>query len=99
MRSGRSRACSWPGRSRTRAARGGGGVRQSLPAVRSRRFRRIVAPMAAWVFVAPAIAFALLPSVVGADHASDGIALTGAITVITAIAGVVAQPVARRLDA
>jgi MFS family permease len=83
----------------TLSTRAGGAVRRSLPAVRSRRFRRVVAPMAAWVFVAPAVAFALLPSVVGADHATDGIALAAAITVITAVAGVVAQPVARRLDA
>jgi hypothetical protein len=55
--------------------------------------------MAPWVFAAPAIAFALLPSVVGADHATDGIALTALITAVTALAGVVVQPLARRLDA
>lgn len=88
-----------PASPETLSTRAGGAVRRALPAVRSRRFRLIVAPMAAWVFVAPAVAFALLPSVVGTAHATDGIALTAAITVITAIAGVIAQPVARRLDA
>lgn len=83
----------------TLSARGGGVVGGSLLAVRSRRFRRAVVPVAAWVFVAPAVAFALLPSVVGTGHAADGIALTAAITTLCAIAGVVAQPVARRLDA
>jgi MFS family permease len=36
---------------------------------------------------------------VGADHATDGVALTATITALTALAGVVAQPWARRLDA
>jgi hypothetical protein len=55
--------------------------------------------MAPWVFAAPAIAFALLPSVVGADHASNGIALTAAITTLCAFTGVLVQPLGRRLDA
>lgn len=54
--------------------------------------------MAPWVFAAPAIGFALLPSVVGAEHASDGIALTATITMLCALAGVLVQPLARRLD-
>jgi hypothetical protein len=73
-------------------------VRLSLPDVRSARFRRVVAPMAPWVFAATAIAFALLPSVIGAQHATDGIALTATITALCALAGVLIQPVARRLD-
>jgi hypothetical protein len=55
--------------------------------------------MAPWVFAAPAVAFALLPSVVGAGHAPDGIALTAAITALCALAGVLVQPLGRRLDA
>ena len=62
------------------------------------RFRRVVAPMAPWVFASPAIAFALLPSVVGAQHASDGLALVAVITALTAFAGVLIQPLGRRLD-
>jgi hypothetical protein len=73
--------------------------RVALPAVRSPRFRRVVAPMAPWVFAAPAIAFGLLPSVVGAEHVTNGIALTAGITALTAFTGVLIQPVARRLDA
>lgn len=68
-------------------------------AARSPRFRTAVAPMAPWVFMAPAIAFALLPSIVGAGAATDGIALTALITVLTAVAGVLIQPVARRVGA
>jgi MFS family permease len=51
------------------------------------------------VFAAPAIAFALLPNVVGADKAGDGVALTATVTALTALAGVLIQPLARRLDA
>jgi hypothetical protein len=80
-----------------------GGERRAIqlapPGIRTRRFRSVVAPTAPWVFAAPAIAFALLPSVVGADRASDGIALTATIAMLAALAGVLIQPVARRLDA
>ncbi len=67
--------------------------------LRAEPFRRVVAPMAPWVFAAPAIAFALLPNVTGATRATNGIALTSAITALTALAGVVIQPMARRLEA
>ena len=63
------------------------------------RFWRVVAPMAPWVFAAPAVAFALLPSVVGAARAADGTALVAAVTALCALAGVAVQPLARRLDA
>jgi MFS family permease len=78
---------------------GAGAVRRAIPTVRSTRFRSVVAPMAPWTFAAPVVAFALLPSVVGADRASAGIALTAGITTLCALAGVLAQPLARRLDA
>ncbi|HET6868496.1 MAG TPA: MFS transporter [Solirubrobacteraceae bacterium] len=71
----------------------------SLPAESARRFRRFVVPAAPWVFAAPAIAFALLPSVVGTGHSADGVALTAAITSLTALAGVMIQPLARRFEA
>jgi hypothetical protein len=73
-------------------------VQLLVPAVRDPRFRRVVAPMAPWVFAAPAIAFALLPSVVGADHISDAIAVAAVVTTLTALAGVLIQPLARRLE-
>ncbi len=81
------------------STRASGTLRRALPGVRSRRFRGVLVPMAPWVFAAPAIAFALLPSVVGAEHATDGVALTATITTLCALAGVLAQPLARRLDA
>ncbi len=77
----------------------GGAITRALPSLRHPRFRKVVAPMAPWVFAAPAVAFALLPSVVGAAHATDGIALTAIVAMVAAMAGVLIQPVARRLDA
>jgi MFS family permease len=83
----------------TVAATPGRRLRLSVPGVRHPRFRRQVGPMAPWVFAAPAVAFALLPTVVGANHATDGVALTAAITAMVALAGVLIQPLARRLEA
>jgi MFS family permease len=80
-------------------SRSGRPVHLSPRAVRSARFRGVVGPMAPWVFAAPAIAFALLPSVVGADRATNGIALTASITTLCALAGVLIQPLARRFEA
>ena len=88
-----------PGAPETVARGGGGALGRALPTLRDPRFYRVVAPMAPWVFAAPAVAFALLPSVVGAAHATDGIALTAVVAMVTALAGVFIQPVARRLDA
>src|ERR687887_1810626 len=88
-------------RSAPETVAGGGGraVRLAPPGLSSARFRRVVGPMAPWTFAAPVIAFALMPSVVGADKASDGIALTAAITTLCAFTGVLIQPLGRRLDA
>ncbi len=70
----------------------------SMPGIRTPRFRAVVAPMAPWVFATPAIAFALLPSIVGAGRAAEGIALTATVCAVCALAGVAIQPLARRLD-
>jgi MFS family permease len=77
---------------------GGGTLRAALPQVRSRRFLGVVVPMAAWVFTAPAIAFALLPTVVGAGEDPNGVAITAFVTMMTAVAGVLIQPLAHRLN-
>jgi len=75
-------------------------VSAGLPAGRSRRrFWRSVAVMAPWVFAAPAVAFAFLPAALGADRLTGGVAVTGAVTALTALAGVLIQPAARALDA
>jgi len=82
----------------TIAATGTAPASRSLPAHGRAHFRRVIAPSAPWVFAAPAIAFALLPAVVGADHATDGTAFVAAITALTAFSGVLVQPLARRLE-
>jgi predicted MFS family arabinose efflux permease len=87
-----------PGTPETVVRGGRGAIGRALPSLRHPCFLRVVAPMATWVFAAPAVAFALLPSVVGAVHATDGIALTAVVAMVTATAGVLIQPVARRLD-
>lgn len=72
--------------------------RRQAPRASRVRFWRVVAPMAPWVFAAPAVGFALLPSVLGAARAVDGTAIVAAVTALCALAGVAAQPLARRLD-
>ncbi|MBS1869910.1 MAG: MFS transporter [Actinobacteria bacterium] len=81
------------------SGRSRGGARLRLEDVRSPRFWRIVAPMAPWGFAATAVAVALLPSLTGAADAAQGIALTASIAALCALAGVLIQPLARRLDA
>src|SRR5262249_30736038 len=57
-----------------------------LPAGRSRRrFWRSVAVIAPWVFAAPTVAFAFLPAAIGADRLTGGVAVTGAVTTLTAL--------------
>ncbi len=75
-----------------------GGTRQARTPTAAARFRAVVAPMAPWVFAAPAIAFALLPSITGAGATRDGTVLTAVVTSLTALAGVLIQPIARRLE-
>jgi hypothetical protein len=88
-----------PAAPETHLNRARGALRRAVPIATGHSFRRRVAPMAPWTFAAPAIAFALLPSVVGAEHHADGIVITATVTMICALAGVLVQPLARRLDA
>jgi MFS transporter len=62
-----------------------------------RQFARGVAPMAPFVFGFPAIAFAALPGMLGGAAGAAPIAYTGVLCVITLAAGVVVQPITRRL--
>ncbi|OLT14045.1 hypothetical protein BJF78_20320 [Pseudonocardia sp. CNS-139] len=79
-------------------------TRPAGPAVRTRvhvpvRFRRVVAPMAPWVFGAPAVSFAVQPAALGAAVGPYGLVYATLLTVLTLGAGVAVQPWARRLDA
>lgn len=84
--------------------RAGGGSRrgrartQRRRAARHPRLRRVVFPLAPWVFGAAAIGFAYLPGLVTARLHGYTIVFGGFVTLLCAFAGVFAQPLARRLD-
>jgi hypothetical protein len=67
-----------------------------VPSAGHPRFVRAVLPMAPWVFAAPTVGFALLPSIVG-DHARGTTpGLSGALAALTGLAAFAIQPLARR---
>jgi len=68
------------------------GLRVHLPP----RFRRVVAPMAPWVFGAPALSFAVQPAALGARLAGFGLVYATLLTTVTLGAGIVVQSWARR---
>lgn len=84
----------------TRAARVSGDLLSQLrvPAATHRRFVRVVAPMAPWVFGSAAIAYAIVPALVADRLGSWALLYTAGLTVLTLACGVLVQPVARRLD-
>jgi predicted MFS family arabinose efflux permease len=70
----------------------GQSTRLSLADLRSRRFVLVVLPLAPWVFGSAAIALAYLPGLV-----TNSLAFTAVVTMLTALAGIVVQPLARRI--
>jgi MFS family permease len=68
------------------------GLRVHLP----RRFRRVVAPMAPWVFGAPALSFAVQPAALGPRLAGFGLVYATLLTTVTLGAGIAVQSWARR---
>lgn len=70
------------------------GERMHLPP----RFRRVVAPMAPWVFGAPAVSFAVQPAALGPRVAGFGLVYATLLTTVTLGAGVVVQSWARRVS-
>jgi hypothetical protein len=71
------------------------GFRVHLPP----RFRRVVVPMAPWVFGAPATAFAAQPAALAPQVGGFGLVFATLLTVLTLGTGVAVQSWARRLDA
>jgi hypothetical protein len=67
-------------------------------AVRSHAFLRVVAPAAPWVFAAPTVAFAVLPGAVGASLGRYVTVYAGVAAGLTLGAGLLVQPVARRMS-
>jgi MFS family permease len=66
--------------------------------VRSPAFLRVVAPSAPWVFVAPTVAFAVLPGAVGGSVGHYATVYAGVAAGLTLGAGLLVQPVARRMS-
>ncbi|GAO07486.1 putative major facilitator superfamily transporter [Streptomyces lydicamycinicus] len=62
-------------------------------------FRRLVAPVAPWVFVAPSIALATLPGLVDAGLTGWQTVYAGLVTAVTPGTGLLVAPLARRLAA
>jgi predicted MFS family arabinose efflux permease len=70
----------------------------SFPAaVRGRRFRRVIVPLAPWVFGSTAFAYVVLPAQIGSAHDAS-VGLAGLIASLTLGAGVLIQPLAQRLE-
>jgi MFS family permease len=74
-------------------------VRQATVAAhRHPRFRRVILPMAPWVFGSLGVAYAIMPELVQAKVGSWSLAFATLLTVCAIGAGVGIQPVAKRLD-
>lgn len=62
------------------------------------RFVGVVLPAAIWVFAAPAIALAMLPSLVSSHLSGHAIVFGGVAAAVALGTGVAVQPLARRVD-
>jgi MFS family permease len=63
------------------------------------RFRRVVAPAAPWVFIAPSVAFAALPALIVSHLGHFQVGFAALTAALTLGVGVGIQPLARRLEA
>ncbi len=70
-----------------------------MPELHGQRFRTVVLPLAPWVFGSAAIALAYLPALVEHRLGDAALAFTAVVTMLTALAGILVQPLARRIDA
>lgn len=70
-----------------------------VPAAGHRRFRRVVLPMAPWVFGSTGIAYAVMPQLVADRVGDQGLAYATLLTVLTLGTGALVQPLAKRLAA
>lgn len=66
--------------------------------LRHPRFRRVVVPMAPWIFGSAGIAYAVMPQLVGDHLGRWGLAYSTLLTVATLGVGAAIQPLAKRLD-
>jgi MFS family permease len=72
--------------------------RLRVPLASHRRFRYVIAPMAPWIFGSAAVAYAVIPQLVDGRVGHWALIFTAALTVATLGAGVLVQPIAKRLD-
>lgn len=72
--------------------------RRWIPNMRDRRFRLVVVPLAPWVFGSAAIALAYLPALVEDRLGGNALVYSAFVTMLTALAGILVQPLARRAD-
>lgn len=83
---------------RERGQQGGVVAQVRLPELRDRRFRTVILPLAPWVFGSASIALAYLPALVEDRLGTGALAFTAVVTMLTALAGILVQPLARRMD-
>jgi hypothetical protein len=84
----------------SRAADSGGrSAGWRVPEVRHRRFLTVVVPLAPWVFGSASVALAYLPGLVESRLPGYALLFSAAVTVLTAGAGILVQPLARRAGA
>jgi MFS family permease len=84
----------------TRISDGAADLRQRfhMPAVRERRFRNVVMPLAPWVFGSASIALAYLPGLVEKQLGGYGLVFSACDLTLAALSGILVQPFARRMD-
>lgn len=69
-----------------------------VSALREPRFRSVVAPLAPWVFGSASVALAYLPGLVKDRVGGNALVFGAVVTALTGFAGILAQPLARRMD-
>lgn len=69
-----------------------------VPSIAHRRFRRVVVPLAPWVFGCAGSAYAVLPGLMRAHSGGMPIAFSGLLTVLTLGCGVGIQVLGRAID-
>ncbi|WP_280436629.1 MFS transporter [Nocardia carnea] len=76
----------------------GSPARGQFGGLRHPRFRRVIMPMAPWIFGSAAVAYAIMPQLVGDRVGQWSLLYSTTLTVGTLIAGTLVQPLAKRLD-
>lgn len=76
----------------------GSPARGQFAGLRHPRFRRVIMPMAPWIFGSAAVAYAIMPQLVGDRVGQWSLLYSTTLTVGTLVAGTLVQPLAKRLD-